>query len=287
MKKISFLPVLKKRSPFLVLILILHFSLGHAQSPFRVEVVGKGDPILLFPGFACTGDVWKDVTRELAKNHECHVFTFAGFGGVPPIGKPWLPTIKDAVVQYVHDRKLQEAIIIGHSLGGTLGLWLAATEPTLFKKVIVVDALPCMGALMIPNYKSNDIVYDNPYSKKLLEMDSVDFRAMAVQQCSYMMLNKERQDQVVDWIMMTDRPTYVYAYMDLLKLDLREDLARIRIPVIVLAATHPDRAMIEKTYNEQYAKLSNKVFYYAENAAHFIMYDQPQWFLSKITESIQ
>jgi len=287
MKRISFLPEPKKRSLFLILLLTFLFSLGHAQSAFKVEVVGKGDPILFFPGFACTGDVWKDVTRELAKRYECHVFTFAGFGGVPAIGKPWLPKIKDAVVQYVHDRKLQQAIIIGHSLGGTLGLWLAATEPTLFKKIIVVDALPCMGALMIPNYKADDIAYDNPYSKKLLEMDSAAFRAMAAQQTAFMMLNKEKQSQVVDWIMMTDRSTYVYGYLDLLKLDLREDLVRVKIPVIVLAATHPDKALIEKTYNEQYARLGDKVFYYAEHSAHFIMYDQPQWFLSKITETVK
>src|SRR3984893_912840 len=287
MKKTSFPPDLKKRSLFLFLVLILLFSLGYGQSAIKVEVVGKGDPILFFPGFACTGEVWKDVTVELAKRYECHVFTFAGFGGVPAIGKPWLPKIKDAVVQYVHDRKLQHAIIIGHSLGGTLGLWLAATEPTLFKKIIVVDALPCMGALMIPNYKADDIVYDNPYSKKLQEMDSADFRAMAAQQSAVMMLNKEKQSQVVDWIMMTDRSTYVYGYVDLLKLDLREDLARIKIPVIILAATHPDKAMIEKTYNEQYAKLNDKVFHYAGSSAHFIMYDQPQWLLSQITESVQ
>ena len=285
MKKISFLSDLKKWS--LILVLILLVSSGYGQSAFKVEVVGKGDPILFFPGFACTGDVWKDVTRELAKHYECHVFTFAGFGGVPAIGKPWLPKIKDAVVQYVHDRKLQHAIIIGHSLGGTLGLWLAATEPTLFKKIIVVDALPCMGALMIPNYKAEDIVYDNPYSKKLLEMDNADFRVMAAQQSAVMMLNKENQAQVVDWIMMTDRSTYVYGYVDLLKLDLREDLARIKIPVIILAATYPDKAMHEKTYNEQYAKLSDKAFHYADSSAHFIMYDQPQWLLSQITESVQ
>lgn len=287
MKKNILLAGLTKRSLFLVLVLIFLSFWGYAQPAFKVTVVGKGDPILLFPGFACTGEVWKDVTTELAKHHECHVFTFAGFGGVPAIGKPWLPIIKDAVVQYVHDHKLQQATIIGHSLGGTLGLWLAATEPTLFKKIIVVDALPCMGAVMIPNYKASDIVYDNPYSKQLLEMDSASFRAMAVQQTAYMVLNKEKQAQVVNWIMMTDRPTYVYGYTDLLKLDLREDLARIQIPIIVLGATNNNRAMIEKTYNDQYAKLGNKTFYYAENSGHFIMYDQPQWFLSKITESVQ
>jgi pimeloyl-ACP methyl ester carboxylesterase len=107
MKKITFLPELEKRLLFLILVSILLLSLGHAQSAFKVEVVGKGDPILFFPGFACTGDVWKDVTRELAKLYECHVFTFAGFGGVPAIGKPWLSKFKDAIVQYVHDRRFR------------------------------------------------------------------------------------------------------------------------------------------------------------------------------------
>jgi pimeloyl-ACP methyl ester carboxylesterase len=275
-----------KRSLLLVLAWTFFFSSGFGQSPFKVDVIGKGDPILFFPGFACTGEVWNDISSELAKHYECHVFTFAGFGGVPAIGKPWLPKIRDAVLQYVHDQKLQKAIIIGHSLGGTLGLWLAATEPDLFRKIIVVDALPCMGAVMIPDYKAADIVYDNPYSKQLLEMDSAHFRAMAEQQAAFMVLNKERRPQVVDWIMMTDRPTYVNAYVDLLKLDLREDLALIKIPVVVLAAANPDKAMIEKTCNEQYAKLSDKVFHYAENSAHFIMYDRPKWLLAQITESV-
>lgn len=278
---------MKKSSILLSLLFIVCILKAQTQQAFKVEIVGKGNPILLFPGFACTGDVWQGITGELSKHYECHIFTFAGFGGVPPIGKPWLPNIKDAVIRYVHERKLQQATIIGHSLGGTLGLWLAATAPTLFKKIIVVDALPCMGALMMPNYKADDMVYDNPYSQKLLGMDSTEFRTMATQQTSFMMLNQEKRSQVVNWIMETDRPTYVYGYVDLLKLDLRKDLAQITTPVIILAATSPNKAMVEKNYNEQYKNLQNKTFHYADNAAHFIMYDQPEWFLSKITESIQ
>src|ERR1700743_182759 len=115
MKTSLFLPEIKKRLLFLALS-ILFVSSTHAQPAFKVEVMGKGDPLLFFPGFACTGDLYKDVTKELAKHYECHVFTFAGFGGVPAIGKPWLPKVKDAIVQYVHDRKLKQAVIIGHSL---------------------------------------------------------------------------------------------------------------------------------------------------------------------------
>ncbi len=265
-------------------VLLLHTN---AQNAFRVTVTGKGAPVLLFPGFACTGEVFDETVAVLSKQYECHVFTFAGFGNVPAIEKPWLPKIKDQVAAYVKEKKLNNAVIIGHSLGGTLGLWLAATEQTLFKKVIAVDALPCTGALMMPNYNAASMEYDNPYSKQMLAMDSVSFRKQAEQQTAFMMLNKEKQATVVNWMMMADQKTYVYGYIDLLKLDLREEVANIKIPVVILAATHPSKTMIEKTYNEQYAKLGNKVIHYADKSAHFVMYDQPEWYLTKINENIQ
>ena len=278
MKKHAFLLILS------FFVITLHTN---AQKAFRVTVTGKGAPVLLFPGFACTGEVFDETVKALSQQYECHVFTFAGFGTVPAIEKPWLPKIKDQVVAYVKEKKLKNAVIIGHSMGGTLGLWLAATEQTLFKKVIAVDALPCTGALMVPNYNPATMVYDNPYSKQMLQTDTATFRTQAKQQVAFMMLNKEKQSTVVDWMMQADRETYVYGYVDLLKLDLREEVANIKIPVVVLAATHPNKAMIEKTYNEQYAKLGSKVIHYADQSAHFVMYDQPDWYLTKIKENIQ
>lgn len=277
---------MKKLQFILVLVFTAAVCNTQAQQAFKVEVTGKGAPILLFPGFGCTGDIWKETTKELSKQYECHVFTFAGFGGVAAIEKPWLPKIKDQVVDYVKQLHLKKAVIIGHSVGGTLGLWLASTETSLFKKVIVVDALPSTGAVMMPNFKASDMVYDNPYSKQLLQMDSIPFRKQVKQQVSFMMLNKEKQDVVINWMMTADRETYVYGYIDLLKLDLREDIANIKIPVVVMAATYPDKSVIEKTYNAQYEKLSNKVFYYADKSAHFIMLDQPEWFISKLKENL-
>lgn len=259
----------------------------HAQHPaFTVTVTGKGAPVLLFPGFTCTGEVWQETVATLSKTNECHVFTFAGFGNTPAIEKPWLPQIKEQVIAYVKQLQLKKPVIIGHSLGGTLGLWLAATETGMFKKIIVVDALPASGALMVPNYKSADMQYDNPYSKQLLEMDSTKFAAMAKQSAAFMTLKKEKQEQLMHWIQVADRATYVYGYIDMLKLDLREDIAKITVPVVILAATYPDRKVIEQTYNNQYRQLPGKTIFYADNAAHFVMYDQPVWFLQKITENV-
>jgi pimeloyl-ACP methyl ester carboxylesterase len=277
---------MKTKFSVLAFWLVVFGQVVFAQSAFRVEVKGQGAPVLLFPGFGCTGQVWDETVAELAKTHECHVFTLAGFGGVPAIARPWLATIKTEVVAYVKAKKLAKPTLLGHSLGGTLSLWLAASEPTLFGQVVAVDALPCSAALMIPNYNGEPIPADNPQSAMMLKLDSAAFVAMNAQSVPFMCRNVAKQSAIVGWMAQADRQTYVYGYIELLNLDLREQIANIRVPVTILAATNPDLATVQKTYQAQYAKLPSVVVHYAEKSAHFVMFDQPEWFLAKLKQLI-
>jgi len=276
-----------KTKAFIFSLLLISVLTAKSQSAFKVVVSGKGQPILFFPGFGCTGEVWNDAVAELSKTYQCHVFTFAGFGNVPPIEGQWLAKIKAGVIAYVKEKKLKKTILIGHSIGGTLSLWLASAEPTMFNKIIAVDALPASAALMIPNYKGEPIAYNNPQSKMMLEMDTASFAAMNAQTVSYMCKNVEKQKVLTDWMNKADRKTYVYGYVDMLNLDLREAVAKIKIPVIVLAAANPDKAIVEKTYKAQYEKLPSVMILYAENSTHFVMYDQPNWFMEKLRENLK
>lgn len=271
------------------ILLILVTSLAsNAQTSFKVEVKGEGQPVLLFPGFTCTGEVWNATVTELSKNYECHIFTFAGFGGVAPIEKPWLPKIKTSVEDYVKERRLEKPIIIGHSLGGALGLWLTTEENHPFSKLIVVDALPATGALMIPNFKSENMAYESLWNKQMLDMDEASFEKMATQMASGMTLTSEKHEQLRNWILQADRETYVYGYTDLLKLDLREDISKIKIPVVILGATEPfGLEVVKKNFQEQYMNLEDYEIEYAEGSAHFIMYDKPEWFLNQIKKHVQ
>jgi pimeloyl-ACP methyl ester carboxylesterase len=274
-----------KKLMFVVLFMV-YFSINAQDQPFKVEVIGKGEPILLFPGFTCTGDVWKDTVTELSKNYQCHVFTFAGFGDVPAIEKPWLPKIKDGVLNYIQEKKLVNPILIGHSLGGALALGMA-TESNAYQKLIIIDALSSTGALLIPNFKSEYMIYDSPYNKQLLEMNTKDFEAMAMQMASGMTKDKSKQEIIKDWMLQADRETYVYGYTDLLKLDLREDLSKIKVPVTILAATDPyGYDTVKATYETQYKALAEYDIKFAEDAAHFIMYDQPKWFIDNLLNSL-
>ena len=268
------------------LLILSSLSITGQDKTFEVDVIGEGDPILLFPGFTCTGDVWNATVNELSKNYECHVFTFAGFGDVPAIEKPWLPKIKDGVVNYISEKELDNAVLIGHSLGGALALWMAA-DGNSFKELIIVDALPSTGALMMPNFKSEYMVYDSPYNKQLLAMNDADFEAMAQQMASSMTKEKLNQEKIKNWMIQADRETYVYGYTDLLKLDLREDLAKINSPVTILAATEPyGLDMAKSTYELQYKALAEYTIEFANGSSHFMMYDQPQWFIENLKNAL-
>lgn len=259
----------------------------YAQQSFKVQVTGKGDPVLLFPGFGCSGEVWTETVKRLSATNECHTFTFAGFDRVPAIDTPWLSTIKDDIIKYVKTKKLSKPVLLGHSLGGTLSLWLASLETAMFKKVIAVDALPASAALMIPGYNGQKLDYNNPQSKTILQMSDSAFKAMNAQSVTYMCLNKNKQQTIINWMNSCDRKTYVYGYVDMLNLDLREKIAAITIPVTILAATFPNKQMAENTYTTQYKNLPGIQVLYADNAAHFVMYDQPEWFINNLIKAIQ
>lgn len=270
-----------------ILFVLTLFSVSaQEQKAFDVVVKGKGEPVLLFPGFGCTSQVWDDVVDELSQKHELHLFTFAGFGNVTPIETPWLSTIKEQLTTYIKVNKLKRPTLVGHSLGGTLALWLASSHNDMFKKVIVVDGLPSTAAVMIPGYTGEKIPFDNPQSKKMLEMNDTAFQNMITQQVAFMCKSTDGQKAIIDMMKNADRKTYVYGYIEMLNLDLRNEIAKITAPVTVLAATFPDRETVEKTYKDQFEKLPGVAIKYAEQSSHFVMYDQPEWFLINLMENI-
>ncbi len=264
------------------LFVLLSLSLSASFKSIKVEVKGKGEPVLLLAGFTCTGDVWNETVAEIYKNKECHIVNYAGFGDVPAIDSLWMETIQKDIGIYLEKTKLEGLSIIGHSMGGTLALWLGSQNKYDIKRMMIIDALPCMGAMMIPNYSSENINYDTPYSRNLLSMSDSDFSGMAMNFAGFMCKDTSKHEQIASWIKQSDRKTYVYGYVDLLKIDLRSEIEKIDAKVCVLAAANPNKNMVEKNYNEQYAQLKDKEIIYIEDSAHFIMYDQYDVYIEKL-----
>lgn len=281
---------MKTLSKVLASFILCCSSISIAQvSAIDVTVTGTGEPIVLLSGFATKGDeVWTPVVEQLSSTYQCHVINYAGFAGNDPIEFPWLPQVIASIEDYISTENFEKPILIGHSLGGTIGVHLTANKELDISKLIIVDALPATGALMMPNFEPENFQYDSPYNNQLLQMNESAFHQMATGMAAGMATSANDQQQIVEWMIHTDRKTYVYGYTDYLKFDAREDLKNIDVPVTILGAGKPYGAEIAKaTYNKQYENLVNYELFINADSAHFIMMDQPLWFLNQLTTALK
>jgi pimeloyl-ACP methyl ester carboxylesterase len=123
-----------------------------AKPSFKVEVIGKSkQSMILIPGLTCPGKVWNETVERYKKNYQCHVISLPGFAGQPPVEREeYLKSMRDELISYIKESKLKKPILIGHSLGGFLSLWISATEPDLVGPSFIVDALPFFPAIQNP-----------------------------------------------------------------------------------------------------------------------------------------
>jgi pimeloyl-ACP methyl ester carboxylesterase len=250
-----------------------------AQShAIKVDVNGSGLPVLFLPGFACSGSVWNETVANLNTGFQAHVVTYAGFDNVPAIDLPWYQALKEALVTHIKSLNSPQVYIVGHSMGGNLATDLAIALPDKVSKILLVDAIPCMRELMMPGVSADMIAYDAPYNQQMLNMDSAAQRKYANMMATNMTNSRAGEDSICKWMMMADRETFVYGYVDLLKLDLRDKLPNIKADVLILGASFPSKEVVQANYEKQYANLPKKEIKFADNSKHFIMYDAPDWF---------
>ncbi|MFA5647319.1 MAG: alpha/beta hydrolase [Bacteroidales bacterium] len=257
------------------------------SKPFTVETIGQGKPIIYLPGFTAPGSMWKETVDNLGLDKQSYLFSYAGFNGNEPIEMPWYSSIKNSIVEYIENNNLVDIIIIGHSMGGNLAVEIAAELPNRVSKIIIVDALSCMLDLMMPGVPAESLAYDSPYNNQVLQMDEQQFKSMATMMVSNMAFNENKHEMLANWTLEADRETWVYGYTDLLKVDLRDILGKVKCETLILGASFPDATGAKGNFEKQYANLSNKSIVMASNSKHFIMFDQPEWFYETVNKFIE
>jgi pimeloyl-ACP methyl ester carboxylesterase len=270
------------------LLLLFSTAAWSAPTAFTVEVTGQGKPIILIPGMASSGEVWKATVARYCGRFQCHVLTLAGFAGVPPIGTPLLPSTAKQVVEYIDARHLDRPALVGHSLGGFLALRIAADDPDKVGRIVVVDALPALGATQVPDITAEQLKGMAARMRASMQgQDAETYAAGQRRSIATMVTGAEDLERIVGWGRQSDRATVVNAMHDLFATDLRGDLARIKAPTLVLGTwiafkDFAPRSAIEATFRSQYRNLDGVRIELADKARHFIMYDDPQWMYERM-----
>lgn len=273
-------------------ILLLAATLTLSAASFQVELAGtKGKPpMILIPGLSSSGEVWKDTVARYKDRYECHVLTLAGFAGVPIENKEpgMLTRVRTELASYIRDKKLAKPVIVGHSLGGFLALWLASSDPALVGDLVIVDSLPNLAAVYGPGFDAKamrDMIANQPKEQYDQFMQSgVSLRGMAS--------SPEHLEIIKQWGIKSDQWAVANGMYELLATDLQADIAKIRSRSLVLGSwigmkSVTTREIVEGNFRKQFATLPGHQFAFAEKAQHFIMYDDPNWFFAQVDAFLQ
>lgn len=104
---------------------------------------GEGQPIIILHGLFGQSDNWNTLAKQFAEQN-FQVFTVdLRNHGLSAHSELWdYKVMSDDVLELIRDNKLQNVILIGHSMGGKVAMQFAIEHPEFLDKLIVVDIAP-------------------------------------------------------------------------------------------------------------------------------------------------
>jgi pimeloyl-ACP methyl ester carboxylesterase len=281
----------KQTVQFVVAAMALFFSItAQADSIISSEVIGQGRPMILIHGMSCSADVWKDVVAHYRTTYQMHLITLKGFGNDASFSSDHiLQQVRDELIAYIKENNLQNTILMGHSMGGFLSLWIASTAPDLVSKVISVDGIPYFPVLQMPGITAES-------AKEMVKQMSAGMNSMTEEQyrlqqqmmIAGMIATEEKRAAVVEMGLKSNRAVTGQAYGEMFTTDIRPEMHKIKVPVLVLGAWAAyeqygsTKDLVEASFKAQVKDIPNVQVRVADKAFHFIFYDEPAWFYQQV-----
>jgi pimeloyl-ACP methyl ester carboxylesterase len=236
-----------------------------------VAVQGQGPDVILIHGLSASRGVWNS-TVAAVPGYRYHLVQILGFAGTAAggnaRGKVAAP-VAEEIARYIASKRLPKPAVVGHSMGGSIAMMLAARHPDAVGKVMVVDMIPAPARLSGASAASV-----RPLAKMLAgEIEDAD------------RLRRDLKSLIgrfgsADWLETgSDAGVVGRSLEELISTDLTPELPRIRAPMTVLyACPEPlilSRRRIGGFYARAYARRPGTRLIAVPRSGHTIMHDQP------------
>ena len=254
----------------------------------RISVVtrGTGPDMILVHGLGSHHNVWDSVTGPLEARYTLHIVQVNGFAGVAPganVSGPVSAPVAEEIARYITATGLTKPALVGHSMGGTIGMMLAARHPDALGHLVVVDMHPFVGQWFGGPDATPEKV--RPVADRILVVPD-SFVGEFTTMVSGMTNRESLQQGLVQNVNASTQTTVVNSFHELMITDFRPDLSRITTPMAVLYVVPSEGPVPPDQYEAgmraAYANAPNAKLVKIENARHFIQLDQPARLVAEI-----
>jgi pimeloyl-ACP methyl ester carboxylesterase len=112
-------------------------------TPIHYQKHGNGPAIILLHGFLESSTMWSNIAPVLSKKNTVITIDFPGFGKSDTIADTHsMELLATITSEILNIEKVENAVLIGHSMGGYVSLAFAALFPKKTQKLILLNSSP-------------------------------------------------------------------------------------------------------------------------------------------------
>lgn len=248
-------------------------SIATDQGSLHYEVFGKGPPVILLHGYQGSWGLWQSTMESLGTASRMYAVDFWGFGESGARRSSYaVDDFVGLVDQFMDQMGIGRAPLVGHSMGGTVCLLVAARHPQRVSKAVVIGA-PIVGSSL-------------RFFPRVFGIRSIAWlthRNLWLYRLIYRLLARS-YSRDPGWPAMMDRDvshTKLEAFFSsigsLRKVDLRPHLQQIHVPVLGMYGGRDNVVDPGQWHPLQEGVRLARIQHYP-SSGHFIMLDEPSRF---------
>jgi len=267
------------------------FAIGNMRFDKYGPAADPGPALILIPGLSMGAWEWQSTISAFAVDHTVYAATLDGFDGTQPAAGPYIPQADNAIVQLVRKENLKAPVLVGHSMGGHLALRLVEEHSDVFGGAVIVDETPYFPPLAAGQTAQQRAQGIADLAEGIQSAPDWLYDDQTRSTAASMVNDPAQADNIAQHSLRSDRATLAGATSEMSLEDLRPGLARITVPVMVIApvssqapymneqlrALTPDQltATIRNYYASQYDGAKTVTVQTIANSKDFVMLDQP------------
>jgi esterase len=106
------------------------------------KVFGEGKPLVILHGLLGSLDNWQSLAKKFAESRKVYLIDQRNHGKSPHLEDHDYPSMVTDLKAFLEKNEIENADLLGHSMGGKTVMGLAVEYPFLVNKLIVVDIAP-------------------------------------------------------------------------------------------------------------------------------------------------
>jgi 3-oxoadipate enol-lactonase len=252
-----------------------------AKGTVNAEVSSEGPPLFLFHSLLSDRASFDLIAPQLARSYRVIVPELPGFGGSKAVSGG-LAAVADRMAEMVRDAADdKDAIVLGNGYGGFVALQMAIRHPDIAHKLVLAD---CGAAFSEAGRDAFRNMAAASKAKGLVAITDVAMRRLFAPefQAAHPDLMRDRREAFLK----TDPEVLQSACAQLAELDLRPELSKVKVPVLVLVGEH-DEATPPPMSHELAALLPNARLKVLAGCAHVPQLQAPEVFLEAVGDFLK